>query len=111
MMQATETRKRLNLASTPWAGANRATHWYVLREPQMRAVLKVIADVLSPEPFSDAARSERSRDPVSRVGNFPPSAPQSRFATGSGKRCAVAGFPSPRERYHVIAELGVAVKQ
>jgi len=77
----------------------------------MRAVLKVIADVLSPEPFSDAARSERSRDPVSRVGNFPPSAPQSRFATGSGRRCAVAGFPSPRERYHVIAELGVAVKQ
>ena len=47
MVQATESRSRSNHACALWADSNRPTRWRILREPQMRAVLVVVAHVLS----------------------------------------------------------------
>lgn len=76
-----------------------------------------------PSVVSNAARSERSRDPASLGGSFPPSVPQRCSATGYGKQCGRACFPSlsrttarqrrtwSRGRTAGISDLGIRVLQ
>jgi len=47
VVQATESRSRSNRACALWADSDWPTRWRILREPQMRSVLMVVAHVLS----------------------------------------------------------------
>ena len=51
MVQATQSRQRSNRASAPWVDSNWTTGWRVLRQPQMRSILMVIAYVFRYKAF------------------------------------------------------------
>jgi hypothetical protein len=89
MVQATESRKGLNVSFTRRANFCRPTCWRVLRESEMRPVLLIIEQVGRHQPFEMPLIQDDHVVPPSRVGNFPPRRSATPFCHGLRKAVRV----------------------
>jgi len=112
VVQSAESRKGSNLApGDRMQLLRRPTHRRVFRQPQMRAVMVIVADILSHEPFQmPCVQNNHMIQQVSSAASYPALRnPVLPWTTECGAHWQ-APHPS-RKRHHVIAKLRVAVEQ
>src|ERR1700758_4511005 len=110
MVQSTESREALNLASERRTVRDRPTRWRVLSEPQMCPILVVVAHILSHQPLQmSLVQDDHVIQQVASAASYPTlrNAVLPRTAKGRAHGLASHVF---RRRDYVIAKLGVAVE-
>ena len=105
MVQATESREGLNLASNRKTGHNRPTRWRVLGEPEMRPIRVVVAHILNHQPLQmSLIEDDHVVEQVSSAAPYPTlSDAVLPRAAKRGSRWPTAHVSD--ERYYVVAKL------